>query len=96
MFELNEKPTGQGMRIAIVAARFNRVRQEALCQHRDERALARELVEMRHRMMREHGIKDFLLAKKKAARDKIMATKTDKRGLVIVHTGKGKGKRLPL
>jgi len=38
-----------------VAARFNRVRQEALCQRRDERALARELVEMRHRMMREHG-----------------------------------------
>ena len=38
-----------------VAARFNRVRQEALCQRRDERALARELIEMRHRMMREHG-----------------------------------------
>jgi len=32
------------------------------------------------------------MAKKKAARDKIMATKTDRRGLVIVHTGKGKGK----
>ncbi len=32
------------------------------------------------------------MAKKKAARDKIMATKTDQRGLVIVHTGKGKGK----
>ena len=32
------------------------------------------------------------MAKKKAARDKIMATKTDKKGLVIVHTGKGKGK----
>lgn len=32
------------------------------------------------------------MAKKKAARDKIMATKTGKRGLVIVHTGKGKGK----
>lgn len=32
------------------------------------------------------------MAKKKAARDKIMATKTDKQGLVIVHTGKGKGK----
>ncbi len=32
------------------------------------------------------------MAKKKAARDKIMATKTDKRGLIIVHTGKGKGK----
>ena len=32
------------------------------------------------------------MAKKKAARDKIMATKTDKNGLIIVHTGKGKGK----
>ena len=30
------------------------------------------------------------MAKKKAARDKIMATKTDEKGLVIVHTGKGK------
>ena len=36
-----------------------------------------------------HTIK---MAKKKAARDKIMATKTDEKGLVIVHTGKGKGK----
>ena len=32
------------------------------------------------------------MAKKKVARDKIMATKTEERGLVIVHTGKGKGK----
>ena len=32
------------------------------------------------------------MAKKKAARDKIMATKTEERGLVIVHTGPGKGK----
>ncbi len=32
------------------------------------------------------------MAKKKAARDKIMATKTQARGLLIVHTGKGKGK----
>lgn len=32
------------------------------------------------------------MAKKKAARDKIMATKTDGKGLIIVHTGKGKGK----
>ncbi|MCK4713273.1 MAG: cob(I)yrinic acid a,c-diamide adenosyltransferase, partial [Marinosulfonomonas sp.] len=32
------------------------------------------------------------MAKKKVARDKIMATKTDQKGLVIVHTGKGKGK----
>ena len=36
-----------------------------------------------------HAIK---MAKKKIARDKIMATKTDKKGLVMVHTGKGKGK----
>ncbi|MGC6518253.1 MAG: cob(I)yrinic acid a,c-diamide adenosyltransferase [Candidatus Puniceispirillaceae bacterium] len=32
------------------------------------------------------------MAKKKQARDKIMSTKTDKKGLVIIHTGKGKGK----
>ena len=32
------------------------------------------------------------MAKKKAFRDKILATKTEERGLVIVHTGKGKGK----
>ena len=32
------------------------------------------------------------MAKKKAARDKIMATKTDEKGLIVVHTGKGKGK----
>ncbi len=32
------------------------------------------------------------MAKKKMARDKIMATKTEERGLIIVHTGKGKGK----
>jgi cob(I)alamin adenosyltransferase len=32
------------------------------------------------------------MAKKKAARDKIVATKTIKKGLLIVHTGKGKGK----
>lgn len=36
-----------------------------------------------------HAVK---MAKKKVARDKIMATKTDKKGLIIVHTGKGKGK----
>ena len=32
------------------------------------------------------------MRKKKAARDKIIATKTQEKGLVIVHTGKGKGK----
>lgn len=32
------------------------------------------------------------MAKKKAARDKMLADKTVEKGLVIVHTGKGKGK----
>ncbi|MCA0399936.1 MAG: cob(I)yrinic acid a,c-diamide adenosyltransferase [Proteobacteria bacterium] len=32
------------------------------------------------------------MKKHKAARDKIMATKNDERGLLIVHTGAGKGK----
>ena len=32
------------------------------------------------------------MAKRKAARNKILATKTEERGLLIVHTGKGKGK----
>jgi cob(I)alamin adenosyltransferase len=36
-----------------------------------------------------HNVK---MKKKKAARDKIMATKTQEKGLIIVHTGKGKGK----
>ncbi len=32
------------------------------------------------------------MAKKKAARDKIMASKQGEKGLIIVHTGAGKGK----
>lgn len=32
------------------------------------------------------------MAKKKAARDRMMATKTGEKGLIIVHTGPGKGK----
>jgi cob(I)alamin adenosyltransferase len=32
------------------------------------------------------------MKKRKAARDKMMAAKTEERGLIIVHTGKGKGK----
>ncbi|WP_371225656.1 cob(I)yrinic acid a,c-diamide adenosyltransferase [Roseovarius sp. 2305UL8-3] len=32
------------------------------------------------------------MAKKKAARDKMMARTTDEKGLIIVHTGPGKGK----
>ena len=36
-----------------------------------------------------HAVK---MAKKKAARDKIMAGKSGEKGLIIVHTGSGKGK----
>jgi cob(I)alamin adenosyltransferase len=36
-----------------------------------------------------HAVK---MAKKKLARDKIMATKSAEKGLIIVHTGAGKGK----
>src|SRR3546814_5497020 len=32
------------------------------------------------------------MAKKKAARDRMLATKTVEKGLLIIHTGKGKGK----
>ncbi len=32
------------------------------------------------------------MAKRKAARDRMLATKTKEKGLLIVHTGKGKGK----
>ena len=32
------------------------------------------------------------MKKKKAARDKIIATKTIEKGLIVIHTGKGKGK----
>jgi len=32
------------------------------------------------------------MARRKAARDRVLATKTEERGLIIVHTGAGKGK----
>jgi cob(I)alamin adenosyltransferase len=32
------------------------------------------------------------MARRKAVRDRVLATKTEERGLLIVHTGKGKGK----
>lgn len=40
----------------------------------------------------DHERHNLKMAKKKAARDKIMATKVGQKGLIIVHTGKGKGK----
>src|SRR6266480_7554430 len=49
----------------------------------------KEVFESEEALNRRHAEK---MAKKKAARAKILATKTEERGLVIVHTGAGKGK----
>ena len=46
-------------------------------------------LESEEELNRRHAEK---MAKRKAARAKILATKTEERGLVIVHTGTGKGK----
>ena len=46
-------------------------------------------IESEEELNRRHAEK---MAKRKAARAKILATKTEERGLVIVHTGTGKGK----
>src|SRR5207253_4919972 len=48
-----------------------------------------ELCETDEEVNRRHNEK---MAKRKAARDRMLATKTEERGLLIVHTGKGKGK----
>jgi cob(I)alamin adenosyltransferase len=48
-----------------------------------------EEIESEEDLNRRHAEK---MAKRKAARAKILATKTQERGLVIVHTGTGKGK----
>ncbi len=46
-------------------------------------------VDSEEELNRRHAEK---MAKRKAARDRMLATKTEERGLVIVHTGTGKGK----
>jgi cob(I)alamin adenosyltransferase len=48
-----------------------------------------EPIDSEEELNRRHAEK---MAKRKAARAKILATKTEERGLVIVHTGTGKGK----
>ena len=48
-----------------------------------------ELCETEEEVNRRHNEK---MARRKAARDRMLATKTEERGLMIVHTGKGKGK----
>src|SRR5262249_43165105 len=46
-------------------------------------------IETEEEVNRRHNEK---MAKRKAARARMLATKTEERGLLIVHTGKGKGK----
>jgi len=53
-----------------------------------ERAVS-DLLETEEEINRRHNEK---MARRKAARDRMLATKTEERGLLIVHTGKGKGK----
>jgi len=48
-----------------------------------------DLLETEEEINRRHNEK---MARRKAARDRMLATKTEERGLLIVHTGKGKGK----
>ena len=48
-----------------------------------------DAIESEEELNRRHAEK---MAKRKAARAKMLATKTEERGLVIVHTGSGKGK----
>ena len=48
-----------------------------------------DLLETEEEINRRHNEK---MARRKAARDCMLATKTEERGLLIVHTGKGKGK----
>src|SRR5215472_16798825 len=48
-----------------------------------------EFVETEEEINRRHNEK---MARRKAARERMLAAKTDERGLLIVHTGKGTGK----
>jgi cob(I)alamin adenosyltransferase len=48
-----------------------------------------DAIETEDEINRRHNEK---MARRKAARDRMLATKTEERGLLIVHTGKGKGK----
>ena len=48
-----------------------------------------DLLDTAEEINRRHNEK---MARRKAARDRMLATKTEERGLLIVHTGKGKGK----
>ena len=65
--------------------RYNRGRAEGAKRMNDAKKPTADEEELNQR----HA---FKMAKKKQLRDKILATKTIEKGLIIVHTGKGKGK----
>ena len=48
-----------------------------------------DIIDTEKEINRRHNEK---MARRKAARERMLATKTEERGLLIVHTGKGKGK----
>jgi len=48
-----------------------------------------DFIDTEEEINRRHNEK---MARRKAARERMLATKTEERGLLIVHTGKGKGK----
>ena len=50
-----------------------------------------DLADTEEEINRRHNEK---MARRKAARERMLATKTEERGLLIVHTGKGKGKSM--
>ena len=56
---------------------------------KDESAMSDGITDTSEAELARHASK---MAKKKAARDKIMAGKSGEKGLIIVHTGAGKGK----
>jgi len=53
-----------------------------------ERAVS-DFIDTEEEINRRHNEK---MARRKAARERMLATKTEERGLLIVHTGRGKGK----
>jgi len=53
-----------------------------------ERAVS-DFIDTEEEINRRHNEK---MARRKASRERMLATKTEERGLLIVHTGKGKGK----
>src|SRR6185312_15207312 len=73
----------------LAAAPQQRARASGRARRRGEAGMIREEGESEEAFNRRHNEK---MAKKKAARAKILANKTEERGLLIVHTGTGKGK----